>query len=88
LLLAIDRAMHADEARHDDIRGHRSVAPRRSDFIEHTAGSIRPWLRGSSACSELFIDRILEEHLAERAAFWESLFGSADVAEPLVLTTR
>ncbi|MEO8701659.1 MAG: hemerythrin domain-containing protein, partial [Kofleriaceae bacterium] len=56
----------------------------RSDIHEHNAvetTAIGKLLHGPSAWSSLMIDRMLEEHLAEHAAFWELLCGTrAEVA--------
>jgi iron-sulfur cluster repair protein YtfE (RIC family) len=52
----------------------------RADFLEHNVTEnelVGPLLRGSSRWGEALIDRMLEEHLAEHAAFWELLTGSA-----------
>jgi iron-sulfur cluster repair protein YtfE (RIC family) len=35
-------------------------------------------LHGHSPCSAVLIDRMLEEHIAEHATFWESLSGTRD----------
>lgn len=51
----------------------------RGDFVEHNATEtavIGRLLHGPSAWSSLMIDRMLEEHVAEHAAFWELLAGS------------
>lgn len=57
----------------------------RRDFAEHNVTEtavLRPLLASSSAYGHLLIDRMLEEHVAEHAAFWVLLSGSgADLAE-------
>jgi iron-sulfur cluster repair protein YtfE (RIC family) len=61
-----------------------ALARLRADFMEHNTTEselIRPLLRDSPGWGALLIDRMLEEHIAEHAAFWQSLEGSAhDVA--------
>ncbi|MEO8845491.1 MAG: hemerythrin domain-containing protein [Kofleriaceae bacterium] len=61
-----------------------ALAALRSAFIEHNATEtdlIRPLLRDSPNWGTVLIDRMLEEHVAEHAAFWELLAGPAhDVA--------
>lgn len=56
----------------------------RSEFQEHNtveSTAIGKLLHGPSAWSSLMVDRMLEEHLAEHAAFWELLCGTrAEVA--------
>ncbi len=56
----------------------------RDEFSVHNAAEtvvIRTLLHGPSAWSTLLIDRMLDEHLAEHAAFWELLSGTrAEVA--------
>jgi iron-sulfur cluster repair protein YtfE (RIC family) len=60
------------------------LAQLRDAFAEHNASEtelVRPLLRGSPNWGALLVDRMLEEHVAEHAAFWELLAGSAvDVA--------
>ena len=57
----------------------------RIDFAEHNATEsavVKPLLHDSPGWGALLVDRMLEEHVAEHAAFWELLAGSAaDVAE-------
>jgi hypothetical protein len=51
----------------------------REEFAAHNAAEtavIRELLRGPTAWSSLMIDRMLEEHVAEHAAFWELLSGT------------
>lgn len=51
----------------------------RSEFTQHNeveSTAIGKLLHGPSAWSSLMIDRMLEEHLAEHAAFWELLSGT------------
>jgi iron-sulfur cluster repair protein YtfE (RIC family) len=61
-----------------------ALARLRDAFAEHNASEtelVRPLLRGSPNWGALLVDRMLEEHIAEHAAFWELLAGSAvDVA--------
>jgi iron-sulfur cluster repair protein YtfE (RIC family) len=56
----------------------------REDFALHNESEttvIRRLLQGPSEWSTLLIDRMMEEHLAEHAAFWEMLSGTrAEVA--------
>jgi iron-sulfur cluster repair protein YtfE (RIC family) len=56
----------------------------RHALMEHNATEtnlVRPLLRGSTRWGALLVDRMLEEHVAEHAAFWDMLTGSpADVA--------
>ena len=57
-----------------------ALARLREDFIEHNATEtdlVRPLLRGSHGWGTVLIDRMLEEHVAEHAAFWDLLAGSA-----------
>jgi iron-sulfur cluster repair protein YtfE (RIC family) len=54
------------------------LAALREDFGAHNQAetvAIRTLLHGPSAWSSLLIDRMLEEHVAEHAAFWELLCG-------------
>ena len=57
----------------------------RLNFAEHNACEselVRPLLHRSPLWGSVLIDRMLEEHLAEHAAFWAMLSGSAvEVAE-------
>ena len=51
----------------------------REDFAVHNeveGTTIRRLLHGPAAWSSLLIDRMLEEHVAEHAAFWELLSGN------------
>lgn len=61
-----------------------ALARLRSEFIEHNATEqdlVRPLLKDSPGWGAVLIDRMMEEHVAEHAAFWEALSGSvADVA--------
>ncbi len=53
----------------------------RSDFTEHNATEtalVRPLLRDSATWGARLVDRMLEEHVAEHAAFRELLVGSAE----------
>jgi iron-sulfur cluster repair protein YtfE (RIC family) len=56
----------------------------REDFALHNESEtreIRRLLQGPSEWSTLLIDRMMEEHVAEHAAFWEMLSGTrAEVA--------
>jgi len=56
----------------------------REEFASHNeaeTAAIRRLLHGPAAWSSLMIDRMLEEHLAEHAAFWDMLAGTrAEVA--------
>ena len=52
----------------------------RRDFAEHNQAEtsvLRPLLAASSEWGKLLIDRMLEEHLAEHAVFWDMLDGTA-----------
>ena len=57
----------------------------REEFAMHNEAEsavIRHLLRGPSAWSSLLIDRMLEEHVAEHATFWELLSGTrSEVAD-------
>lgn len=51
----------------------------RDELAEHNAtegAAVAQLLHGPSAWSSLMIDRMLEEHIAEHAAFWELLAGT------------
>lgn len=51
----------------------------RSEFADHNTTEtslVRPLLHDSPRWGALLVDRMLEEHLAEHAAFWEMLAGS------------
>jgi len=53
----------------------------RSAFDDHNTLEtrlIRPLLEGSSDWGGLLVDRMIEEHIAEHAAFWLLLGGSLD----------
>jgi len=55
-----------------------AVAQLRADLGEHNAtetAMIRPLLHDSPGWGSVLLDRMLEEHLAEHAAFWELLSG-------------
>ncbi|HEX5059134.1 MAG TPA: hemerythrin domain-containing protein [Kofleriaceae bacterium] len=56
----------------------------REEFATHNASETRvisELMHGPAAWGSLMIDRMLEEHLAEHAAFWELLSGTrAEVA--------
>jgi len=56
----------------------------RQDFAEHNSTEtylVRPLLRDSPGWGTVLIDRMLEEHTAEHAAFWDLLGGAPrDVA--------
>jgi iron-sulfur cluster repair protein YtfE (RIC family) len=52
----------------------------RFDFVEHNATEtavVRPLLKDSPEWGAVLLDRMLEEHVAEHAAFWELLIGTA-----------
>jgi hypothetical protein len=57
----------------------------RDEFTAHNEAEtsvIRQLLHGPAAWGSLMVDRMLEEHLAEHAAFWEMLEGTrAEIAE-------
>jgi iron-sulfur cluster repair protein YtfE (RIC family) len=58
-----------------------ALAVLRSDFNEHNATEselIRPLLHDSPGWGTVLVDRMLEEHVSEHAAFWELLSGSAE----------
>jgi iron-sulfur cluster repair protein YtfE (RIC family) len=53
----------------------------RSSFAVHNSTEtelVRPLLHGSPDWGVVLIDRMLEEHVAEHAAFWEQLDGTTD----------
>ena len=62
-----------------------ALAELRDAFAEHNqleTGLIGDLLRGASRWSALLVDRMLEEHVGEHAAFWQLLSGSdAEVAQ-------
>lgn len=62
-----------------------ALAELRDEFAEHNlmeTALIAELLHGPAAWSTLMVDRMLEEHVAEHAAFWELLSGTrAEVAE-------
>ncbi len=58
-----------------------ALAQVRMDFVEHNATEtalVGGLLHGLADRGPLLIDRMLEEHLAEHAEFWEKLAGRAD----------
>ncbi len=62
----------------------RALAVLRDDFAEHNTTEnavVANLLHGTSDWGSLLVERMLEEHIAEHAAFWELLSGSrAEVA--------
>ena len=96
-LLAQHDRMREDLARCSELaRGLRGGEPNvleldaalnqlRFDFAEHNASEtavVRRLLHRSPTWGAVLVDRMLEEHVAEHAAFWAMLAGSsADVAE-------
>lgn len=62
-----------------------ALAQLRDGFAEHNQAEtaiISALLHGPAAWGSLLVDRMLEEHVAEHAAFWELLSGTqAEVAE-------
>ena len=62
-----------------------ALAELRDEFADHNqmeTAVIADLLHGPAAWGSLLIDRMLEEHVAEHAAFWELLSGTqAEVAE-------
>ena len=64
-----------------------ALAQLRVHFEEHNQAEtalVRPLLRDSSRWGALLVERMFEEHVAEHAAFWTSLQGSAaEIAERL-----
>ncbi len=62
-----------------------ALAELRDEFADHNqmeTAVIADLLHGPAAWGSLLIDRMLEEHVAEHAAFWELLTGTqAEVAE-------
>jgi iron-sulfur cluster repair protein YtfE (RIC family) len=62
-----------------------ALAELRDEFADHNSletAVIAELLQGPAAWGSLMVDRMLEEHVAEHAAFWELLSGShAEVAE-------
>jgi iron-sulfur cluster repair protein YtfE (RIC family) len=63
----------------------KALAELRDEFADHNqmeTAVIADLLHGPAAWGSLLIDRMLEEHVAEHAAFWELLSGTqAEVAE-------
>src|SRR5215813_11628436 len=62
-----------------------ALAELRDEFADHNqmeTAVIADLLQGSAAWGSLLVDRMLEEHVAEHAAFWELLSGTrAEVAD-------
>lgn len=62
-----------------------TLAELRDKFADHNqieTAVIADLLQGPAAWGSLLVDRMLEEHVAEHAAFWELLSGTrAEVAE-------
>jgi hypothetical protein len=62
----------------------RALETLRDDFAVHNTAEtqvVRELLQGPAAWGSLLIDRMLEEHVAEHAAFWELLSGTrAEIA--------
>jgi iron-sulfur cluster repair protein YtfE (RIC family) len=62
-----------------------ALAELRDEFADHNqmeTAVIADLLQGPAAWGSLLVDRMLEEHVAEHAAFWELLSGTqAAVAE-------
>jgi len=62
-----------------------ALARLRNEFADHNQAEtaiIGDLLHGPAAWASLLVDRMLEEHVAEHAAFWELLTGTrAEVAE-------
>ena len=62
-----------------------ALARLRDEFADHNQAEtaiIGDLLHGPAAWASLLVDRMLEEHVAEHAAFWELLTGTrAEVAE-------
>jgi iron-sulfur cluster repair protein YtfE (RIC family) len=57
------------------------LAELRAEFAEHNeteTAVVRPLLHDSPDWGVLLIDRMLEEHVGEHAAFWEALAGSPE----------
>jgi hypothetical protein len=57
------------------------LARLRGVFNDHNALEtelVRPLLKGRPHWGAALVDRMLEEHVAEHAAFWELLVGSVD----------
>jgi len=63
----------------------KALSELRDEFAEHNQAEtaiIGTLLHGPAAWGSLLVDRMLEEHVAEHAAFWELLSGThAEVAE-------
>jgi len=58
-----------------------ALAQLRGVFNDHNAFEtemVRPLLKGRPEWATTLVDRMLEEHVAEHAAFWELLVGSVD----------
>lgn len=75
---ALARRMLEGEPVHAELDA--ALVQLRDAFTEHNASEtdlVLPLLHGSPGWGTLLVDRMLEEHLAEHAAFWEMLAGSA-----------
>ena len=62
-----------------DVELDRALAELREEFSDHNQAEtaiIGELLRGPAAWGSLLVDRMLEEHVAEHAAFWELLSGT------------
>jgi len=58
-----------------------ALAQLRAELAVHNATEtelVRPLLHGSPTWGAVLVDRMLEEHVGEHAAFWEILAGRAD----------
>jgi iron-sulfur cluster repair protein YtfE (RIC family) len=58
-----------------------ALATLRADFAVHNTTEselVRPLLHESPGWGNVLVDRMLEEHVAEHAAFWELLSGPVD----------
>ena len=58
-----------------------ALARLRDEFADHNQAEteiIASLLKGPAAWSSLMVDRMLEEHVGEHAAFWELLSGTRD----------
>jgi len=77
--LAAQQRARADEPVSEEL--DEALAGLRDEFAEHNQAEteiIASLLEGPAAWSSLMVDRMLEEHVGEHAAFWELLSGTRD----------
>lgn len=75
----IGRRLRSGEPLHAEL--DEALSRLRADFALHNTTEselVRPLLHGSPGWGNVLVDRMLEEHVAEHAAFWELLAGSAE----------